>query len=327
MAARTLHPSQKGIHDGHLGDDLGDMFGPASFDPSDSHGDAHAPAFAPPGRSDDVLDELGDVFNVVDGSSFARGGNPGGGGSSGGGGGGGTSTSYFAGSFNGDAGYDIWIEFKGTGWTAELQQAFKNAADYFTTIITDDVGAGGVYRGKTIDDLYVSAELKSIDGTGGVLGQAGPSATWAANDLTAAGQMQFDVADAADYASRGLWDDIVTHEFMHVLGFGTLWNVGIHSLSVNGMYTGEQALAAYQTAVDPNAAFIPVETDGGAGTAGSHWDEGALSNELMTGYINDDGNPATVNDNYLSEFSVMSLADLGYHVAYQDYPQDGWVAA
>ena len=43
----------------------------------------------------------------------------------------------------------------------------------------------------------------------------------------------------------------------------------------------------------------------------------------MTGYINDDGSAATNNDNVLSEYSVMSLADLGYTIDYQDYPYDG----
>ncbi len=109
---------------------------------------------------------------------------------------GGVLKEYRAGSVNGDAGYDIWIEFKGTNWTTTLQTAFKNAADYLTTVISGDIGGGGLYRGKLIDDLYVSAELKAIDGTGGILGQSGPTATWTSNDLTAAGQMQFDVADA-----------------------------------------------------------------------------------------------------------------------------------
>jgi len=39
----------------------------------------------------------------------------------------------------------------------------------------------------------------------------------------------------------------------------------------------------------------------------------------MTGYINADSN-------YLSNYSVMSLADLGYHINYRDYPYDGWLA-
>jgi hypothetical protein len=43
-------------------------------------------------------------------------------------------TEYLSGSGNGTAGYDILIQFKGTGWTVDLQTPFKNAADYFTTV-------------------------------------------------------------------------------------------------------------------------------------------------------------------------------------------------
>ncbi len=227
---------------------------------------------------------------------------------------------YLSGAGNGTSGYDIWIDFKGSDWTFDLQQAFIAAADYLTTVITDDIGGGGRYRGKTIDDLYISAELKAIDGVGGILGQAGPTAVWTATELTAAGVIQLDIADAFDYLERGLLDDIVTHEMMHVLGFGTLWNYGDNPLVSNYEYTGANALAAY---LDGNADFIPVESDGGSGTAGGHWDEEALDNELMTGYINTDNDPDTNNDNYLSEFSVMSLADLEYAVNnYYDYPYD-----
>ena len=213
-----------------------------------------------------------------------------------------------------DDGFDIWIEFKGT-WTQELQQAFIDAANYFTTIITDDIGGGGAYRGKIIDDLYVTAELKAIDGVGGVLGRAGPSAVWTATSLTAAGQMQFDSADAQAYFNLGLWDDIVTHELMHVLGFGTLWEYG-RDLVDGFNYIGQSALDAYRSAGYTGATYIPVEDGGGSGTAGGHWDEDALGNELMTGYINNGGN-------YLSAFSVMALQDLGYAVKYMDYPYDG----
>ena len=116
--------------------------------------------------------------------------------------------------------------------------------------------------------------------------------------------MQFDVADALTFLNLGLWDDIVTHELMHVLGFGSLWNYGDDPLVIGNQYVGAAGLAAYQE-THAGALFIPVETDGGSGTAGSHWDETALGNELMTGYINTEGN-------YLSKFSVMSLADLNY---------------
>lgn len=266
-------------------------------------------------------------ITLIDAVFAAKGGvpGPGGGGGGGDGGGSGVDTEYLSGSQNGEAGYDIWIQFKGSSWTENLQQAFKNAADYLTTVITDDIGGGGRYRGVTIDDLYVTAELKAIDGEGGILGQAGPTAVWTATELTAAGQMQFDIADALTYFDKGLWDDIVTHELMHVLGFGSLWNYGTNPLVSGNQYLGAKALYAYQK-THPGELFIPVEDEFGSGTAGSHWDEGSLTNELMTGFINDDGNPATVNDNYLSEFSVMSLADLAYTVAYQDYPYDGLTA-
>ncbi len=250
-----------------------------------------------------------------------KGGPSGGGGDTSGGGTGGLLTNYLSGDGDGDAGYDIRIEFKGSDWTVDLQQSFIQAADYFTTVITDDIGGGGRFRGiGTIDDLYVSAELKFIDGAGGILGQAGPTAAWSANSLTAAGQMQFDTADAQKYFGLGLWDDIVTHEMMHVLGFGTLWEYNRTGLvdKAAGEYYGTAGVAAYNRALglvgDNEVEFIPVETDGGSGTAGGHWDDATLLNELMTGYINDDGTSTNTSDNYLSSFSVMSLADLGYVV-------------
>jgi Leishmanolysin len=284
---------------------------------------AFGAVFGPGNPAGGSADAGQEDFAPVDGVFDAKGGKPGSGGGSGGTGS--TTTSYLSGSANGTAGYDIWIEFKGSGWTTDLQSAFKNAADYFTKVITADIGGGGsINGGPVIDDLYVSAELANIDGTGGILGQAGPQYVWSANELTAQGMMQFDVADASSYLSKGLWDDIVTHELMHVLGVGSLWNYGANPLAaVAGQYTGAAALAAYKAAVNPNATFIPVETDGGAGTAGAHWDDATLKNELMTGYINNDGNAATITDNYLSKFSVMSLQDLGYKVAYSDYTYDG----
>ena len=68
--------------------------------------------------------------------------------------------------------------------------------------------------------------------------------------------------------------------------------------------------------------LIPVEQDGGSGTAGSHWDEETFVNELLTGYL-DDGR------NYLTEMSIASFADLGYVVRpdYSNYADAGYVFA
>lgn len=241
----------------------------------------------------------------VHAADFAR---PGSGGGGTGGTGGTTGTLYTqypSGSADGSAGYDILILFKGT-WTAPLQAAFTKAADFLTSLIDKDIGGGATLKGQYVDDLCITAELKAIDGVGNILGQAGPTAVWSATELTATGQMQFDSADAQSFANLGLWDDIVFHEMMHTLGFGSLWNYGVNPLAVEtGKYTGAAGLAAYQ-AVNPTATYIPVETAGGSGTAGSHWSEATFTNEIMTGWID--------SSNVLSSFSIASLADLGYHL-------------
>jgi len=207
--------------------------------------------------------------------------------------------------------FNVEIIFEGS-WTEELQQAFIVAAEYLSTIITGDVRGG---RRQGVDDIRISASLEDIDGGGGVLGQAGPTALRFFTKLPTTGIMEFDIADAEDYADLGLFDDIVLHEMIHCLGLGTIWEtLGLTEGSVfagNIIYTGENAVLAYNTefadiaANDPNSASgVPVETDGGSGTAGGHWDDSTFDDELMTGYISE--------SNYVSSMTVASLEDLGY---------------
>ena len=135
-----------------------------------------------------------DPVTWLDTTSFVKGGaNAKGGGKTTGGSGGGTGTTdpsivgtYLAGAGDGEAGYDIRIDFKGTGWTDSLKKAFTDSADYFTKVIISDIGGGKYYNNIYVDDLYMTAELKTIDGTGGILGQSGPTAIWG-NELTEAG--------------------------------------------------------------------------------------------------------------------------------------------
>lgn len=204
--------------------------------------------------------------------------------------------------------FNIRIDFTGTYWTDALKEDFITAADFLSDVITGDIAPAGY------DDITISASLLNIDGKGGVLGQAGPTYIWTDNYLTSAGIMEFDISDAENYDSAGLWDDIVLHEMIHTLGFGTLWDY--HGLTtqevdssgnVNYVYHGEMA-NAYS-----NALFgtdLVVEADGGSGTAGGHLDESVYGNELMTGYIN--------GDNYLSQVTYAGLVDLGYEVS-SDY--------
>ena len=50
---------------------------------------------------------------------------------------------------------------------------------------------------------------------------------------------------------------------------------------------------------------LPIEGDFGPGTRFGHWDEAALNNELMTGFLNRGENP-------LSRITAGSMKDLGY---------------
>ncbi|WP_150124974.1 leishmanolysin-related zinc metalloendopeptidase [Tsuneonella mangrovi] len=242
--------------------------------------------------------------------SAAKGGNGGGGGKPGGGGGGGGGggytppASYTSGA---DGAYNITIEFTGDGWTQELVNIFERAADFYSQLIAGDVadvkviGAG---KPRTVDDIVIQAEITAIDGTGGILGQAGPTSVRTQGSLPATAIMQFDVADANDFNALGLFDDIVFHEMGHSLGFGSIWDM-LGLVDTNNLFTG--TLAKAQSNIQFGTTKIYVETDGGSGTAGSHWDEATYGNEIMTGYIN--------NVDYLSHMTAASYGDLGYELA------------
>jgi len=242
-------------------------------------------------------------------ASGGAGGRPGGGG----GGGGGTS---FANYTTTASAYNITIEFKGT-WTQDLHDVFVHAADRLANLITGDIPnvkvimQGGM---KLVDDIFISAELKTIDGAGGILGQAGPTSLRTGSYLPATASMQFDSADAANFNGQGLFDEIVTHEMIHSVGFGSIWSyLGLVSGS---NFIGANALAQYNLLVGGGATGVPLETGGGSGTAGSHWSEDVFGHELMTGYIDAAPDP-------LSAMTVASLKDLGYQVNMSG-PIDGY---
>lgn len=212
--------------------------------------------------------------------------------------------------------FNIDLVFDGEGWTQELQQDFIVAAEYLSTIIIGDVMGG---RRQGVDDIRINAAITDIDGPGGVLGQAGPTGLRFFSKLPVTAIMEFDTADAQNFADQGLFDDIVLHEMMHSLGFGTIWSqLGLTEGTIRDgdiVFTGENAILAYNTelaaiaANDPNSLNgVPVESDGGPGTAGGHWDEDTFVNELMTGFIDD--------ENYVSAMTVASFEDMGYETIF-----------
>lgn len=120
----------------------------------------------------------------------------------------------------------------------------------------------------------------------------------------------------------------ILHELGHVFGIGTIsaWSNYI----TNHVYTGPNGVREYKKTIDDDTVTgLPIENDGGAGTSGSHLEEGAeyvlsnnnryhdghfhpgLDRELMTGWAENDTGVEP-----LSRISVALLQDLGFIVNY-----------
>ena len=210
-------------------------------------------------------------------------------------------------------------------------QAFALAQQRWEAIITGDLpddyaslppgscGQNSPAMDQPIDDLLIFVSLGNIDGPGGILGQAGPCYLHSVGLLPVIGQMTFDVADLDAIEAAGLLPDVVLHEMGHVLGYGTIWSDSSQNLLANPVsqggtdpyFTGPLAIAAFDSLGGAGhvGGKVPVEDQGGPGTADSHWRETTFDNEIMTGYVNLGFNP-------LSAVSIASMADLGYAVDY-----------
>lgn len=209
--------------------------------------------------------------------------------------------------------------------------------------------------GSTPGSVTISVDLSYIDGLFNVLGSAGPSSVNIQGNFmeTVAGGMTFDTADLDFMVANGTFEAVIRHEMGHVLGFGVLWDTAaildgtgipatFQQLHTNGtgQYTGAAALAAYQVEFgQPGATFIPVELDGGSGTANGHWNEVTdnFSVENLAGFDSDPGDdvaaPTIVGgvnagesmdddlmtgvlsgSTFLSNTTLASFYDLGYTI-------------
>jgi len=204
--------------------------------------------------------------------------------------------------------FDIQIAY--SGFTASQRAIFEQAAARWETIIVGDL-PNATYNGVIVDDLLINASSTDIDGVGGTLGQAGyDRARTSGTRLPYHGMMEFDSADLAAMEANGSLLNVIVHEIGHVLGIGTLWQAKgllVGAGTSNPVFTGAQAVSAYNAIFGTSAIGVPVENSGGDGTRDAHWRESAFNNEIMTGYINSGSNP-------LSRITVASLADLGYSV-------------
>ncbi len=230
-----------------------------------------------------------------------------------------------------ESSYTLEVRFFGGTMTAEQQTLFTNAAARVRAIITGalrPVGAQNINLAdfcetpglptlnETIRGVIIYASIQPIDGPGKILAQAGPCAVRDSTDrnLPAVGIMQFDSADLPALADGSRLQDVITHEMLHVVGFGTLWftpnNLVAKSDTTNPRYTGAGGIQGCREVGGTTtcAATVPLEGTGGPGTRDSHWRESVFDSELMTGFVERTGLMP------LSVMSVRSLGDLGYTV-------------
>ncbi|CAH2600056.1 Big_5 domain-containing protein [Rhodovastum atsumiense] len=204
-----------------------------------------------------------------------------------------------------DHGFSITLVYSGN---PIYRPAFEAAAARWSQVITRDLPDVAQSRWGCIDDLRIDARVMTMDGDGGLIGKATPDAFRnGRHGLPYHGTMEFDAADVANFYATGQLPKVILHEMGHVLGLGTLWS-DFGMVSGNA-YTGAHALAQYRLlAHDPALASVPLETNGGIGTAGGHWAETTFGSELLTGWA--------TGGLELSRITVGSLADLGYGVNY-----------
>jgi subtilisin-like proprotein convertase family protein len=209
-----------------------------------------------------------------------------------------------------ESNFKIDVVFKG-GLTPAQRSVFTLAAARWAEVIVGDLPSGQVH-GEVIDDLLIEAKGANIDGVHGTLGMAGPTFVRSDTLLPITGVMTFDSSDLANMEADGSLEDVIIHEMGHVLGLGTMWedmNLVEGVNTPDWRYTGAKATQEYGALRNQGSTDVPVETDGGEGTAGGHWDEETFRNELMTGFVNGANNP-------LSRVTAACLEDMGYEVNY-----------
>lgn len=232
------------------------------------------------------------------------------------------------GSLGANAAFSIALTF--SGLTPTQQSYFGAAASFWENVIT------GYKPLVTLTGLSISASGVPIDGSGGVLGSAGPDSITQQQltRYTTTGSMEFDTADINTLIGNGSFANVIKHEMAHVIGFGTLWSLNNLYVNTSGRYTGVNGLLTYRSEFNqPLALFVPVELGGGGGTADGHWNEvdGGGGNtgitdtqgrdmrlELMTGWLNE---PA-----FVSRMTAAQFQDLGYVVNLSAVPEPAALA-
>lgn len=247
--------------------------------------------------------------------------------------------------------YDIEIVHADSAALSEGQlAAFDEAEEYWEEAIRGNLPWGVVRKAslerclslaeieleipgdRVVDDLLIYADVREIDGLGGIFAGAGPCQIRRDTGLPIVGVMFFDIEDLdemEEVQEGEHLDGTILHEMAHVMGFGTIWEYldlledPVDPDNPTGdedpHFVGEEALAAFDSIGGDDyddGEPVPVQNLGGRGVVNGHWRESVFDTELMTPYL--DGGVA----NPLSIVTLASFRDVGYEEVDLDLADD-----
>jgi hypothetical protein len=208
--------------------------------------------------------------------------------------------------------FNVDIRFFGRSIDPGIQAAFTRAAQRVNALVVGDIPdfalvsydvaaqcqvTGVAPLTETVGSMIIFASVDSIDGPGKVVGSAGPCAIRNSSKITIVGTMKFDVADLQTIFNDGRLNDVIFHEMLHVLGFGTLWDPLYKNLIINKgtpstAYIGAAGIAGCLQSGGTGfkcSPTIPLEDLFGPGTIDGHWRDRVFTTELMTGIVSAPG--------------------------------------
>lgn len=222
--------------------------------------------------------------------------------------------------------YKIKLNFDGDFSHVDVN-IIEDAANTWSNIITSRILPDSDF------DMKINIHFEKM--ASNVLGSAGPTYYTVKNGnyIPTEGDMTFNTLNwniqKNDIKKNGKNEAFYTvlHEIGHVLGIGTMWNFNNLVSTDELWYRGTNALREYRNYNNNQTLVaIPIEDNGGGGTAYGHPEEGdstqanryndgklhpGLDTELMTGYAEGTNNPDP-----LSRITVGFLHDIGFEVDY-----------
>lgn len=210
--------------------------------------------------------------------------------------------------------FDFDVIFTTPDVTPEQQNAFAGPISRLSSIFTKDYATETCFEAGTtvcsytftnrfcVDDVLVLVSVKSIDGTGGIVSQAGPCVILDQIEQVRVGVLYFDSEDFSTLFENGQFNATLTHQLMHIIGFGSRWDFwGLISSNQPYTYLGHFGQNGYIQAGGSQGSLPEIDSDG------FHWSASVFGNELMTPTLQGSTHP-------LSKMSVMSLKDMGFSV-------------